>query len=297
VKPGTSNMEAYQLYLRGRSLWHRRFGGCLQQAMDCFAQAIAADPGYALPYTGLADSFSSLGIWGFARPRDVFPKAVTLAETAARLDDNLAEAHASRALIRLFWDWEWNEAERGFLRALELNPGSALIHLGYGHFLSIVGRMDDAISEMKRSQALDPGNGIALFYLGYVLIDVGRHAEAIDVLQKAVAVTQGMPLSREGIGLALGLAGRRDEARAMLEEAEARSRKGYLPTSEIALIRLGVGEDEAVLECLERSVEECDPVLPWIKFMPMFDRLHSHPRFQAILSRLGLGEAEASPCI
>jgi hypothetical protein len=83
----------------------------------------------------------------------------------------------------------------------------------------------------------------------------------------------------------------------MLREAEARSQEGYLPPSAVALIRLGLGEDEAVLECLERSVEERDPVLPWIKFMPTFDRLHSHPRFQAILSRLGLGEAEASPCI
>jgi TolB-like protein/tetratricopeptide (TPR) repeat protein len=323
VKPGTSNMEAYQLYLRGRSFWHRRFGGCLQNAMDCFARAIAADPGYALPYTGLADSLSSLGIWAFAHPRDVFPKAVTLAETAARLDEGLAEAHASRALIRLFWDWEWDEAERGFQRALERNPGSAVIRLGYGHLLSIVGRMDDALSEMKRAQSLDPispvctanvgwtfylahqldeaiaelqkvlardpSNGIALFYLGYVLIDAGRCDEAIEVLQNAVAVTQGMPWAREGIGLALGKAGRRDEARAMLRDTEARSRGGYLPPSAVGFIHLGLGEDEAVLDCLERGVEEHDPVLPWIGFMPCLDRLHPHPRFKAILSRLGLG--------
>jgi TolB-like protein/Flp pilus assembly protein TadD len=329
VKAVTSNMEAYELYLRGRSFWHRRFGGCLQSAMDCFARAIAADPGYALPYTGLADSLSSLGIWGFARPRDVFPKAVALAETAARLDDDLAEALASRALIRVFWDWEWREAERGFVRALELNPGSAIVHLGYGHLLSIVGRMDDALSEMKRAQSLDPispvctanvgwtfylahrmdeaiaelqkvlardpRNGIALFYLGYVLIDVGRHAEAIDVLQEAVEVTQGMPFSREGIGLALGLAGRREEARAMLRDAQARSREGYLPPSAVAIIHLGLGEDEAVLDCLERSVAEHDPLLPWIKFMPSFDRFHPHPRFKAILSRLGLGDEEVRP--
>jgi TolB-like protein/Flp pilus assembly protein TadD len=322
VRARTENMGAYELYLRGRAFWHQRWAGCLQKAMDCFGQAIAADPGFAPAYTGLADSLSTLGIWGFSPGRQVFPKAIALAETARSLDDGLAEAHASRALIRLFWDWDWAGAEQGFLRALSLNPGCALIHLWYGHYLSIVGRMDEAVSAVTRAQALDPlsplcsanvgwtyslarrvgraidvlrgvvarepKNGIALFYLGYALIDAGRHAEAVDVLQKAREATDGMPWSVEGIGLALGRAGKHEQARALLAETVAREAASHVPASGLAIVHLGLGHTEAVLDCLERAVEERDVLLPWLKFMPAFDRLHGHPRFDAILARLGL---------
>jgi TolB-like protein/Flp pilus assembly protein TadD len=322
VRQSTASMDAYVLYLQGRAFWHQRYGGHLEKAMDCFGQAIAKDPGFALAYTGLADSLSTLGVWGFARGRDVFPKAATLAETARTLDPQLAEAHASRALIRLFWDWSWKEAELGFARALELNPGCALVRVWYGHNLSIVGRMDEAIAEMERAQSLDPlspvcaanlgwtlylareldraieelrrvlvrnpGNGIALFYLGYALIEAGRYAEAVDALEKSHEVTRGMPWSREGIGLAHGLAGEREEARAILADVRARASASYVPVSAVAIVLLGLGEDDAVLDCLERAVDERDVLLPWLKFMPCFDRLHAHPRFQAILQGLGL---------
>ncbi len=322
VKAGTSNMDAYGLYLRGRAFWHLRFGGYLEKAMECFGRAIAADPGFALPYCGLADSLSTLGIWGFGRPLDVFPKAATLADTAIRLDGSLAEAHASRALVRMFWDWEWEEAERGFARALQLNPGSALIHLWNGHYLSIVGRMEEAVAEVRRAQALDPLspvcaanvgwtlhlahrpdeaiaelrrvlareplNGIALFYLGFALIDAGAYAEAIETLREASRVTDGMAFSEEAIGLARGLCGQHEEALGILREAEARSRRSYVPSSAPALIDLGLGRDEEALDRLEQSVEQRDPLLPWIKVMPAFDRLHAHPRFQRVLLRLRL---------
>jgi TolB-like protein/Flp pilus assembly protein TadD len=322
ITPSTASMDAYVLYLQGRAFWHQRYSGYLEKAMDCFGQAIAKDPGFALPYAGLADSLSTLGIWGFARGRDVFPRAATLAETAQTLDSQLAEAHASRALIRLFWDWEWEEAERGFARALELNPGCALVRVWYGHYLSIVGRMDEAIAEMERAQSLDPlspvctanlgwtlylahkpdraieelrrvlvrnpGNGMALFYLGYVLIDARRCDEAVDVFGKACEVTRGMPWSREGIGLAQGLAGKREEARAILADVRARASASYVPASAVATVLLGLGDDDAVLDCLERGVDERDVLLPWLKFMPCFDRLQAQPRFQAVLQRLGL---------
>jgi TolB-like protein/tetratricopeptide (TPR) repeat protein len=323
VKPSTDNMQAYTLYLQGRTFWHRRFGGCLQRAMDCFGQAIALDPGFAPPYTGLADALSTRGMWAFAPARDVLPQAAMLAETAQRLDPELAEAHASRALVRMFWDWDWKGAELGFQRALELNPGRALARLWYGHFLSIVGRMREAVAEVQRAQALDPlspvcsanvgytlylardldrslvelrqvlsrepENGIALFYLGFALIESGRFDEAVDALRKAWRVTNGMPWAAEGVGLALGLAGRRDEAMAVLGDARARAAIGYVPSSAFALVHLGLGEDEAVCDWLERGVEERDVLLPWLKSMPCFDRLHRHPRFQAILARVGLG--------
>ncbi len=322
IKRSTSNIDAYLLYLKGRAFWHRRFGGLLQKGMECFGQAIAKDPGFALPYTGLADSLATLGIWAFAPPRDVLPKAATLADTAQALDPALAEARASRSLVRLFWDWEWSEAERGFREALELNQGCATIHMAYGHYLAIVGRTEESITEIKRAQALDPLSplcsanvgwffslahqqdraieellkvlarepeaGIALFYLGYAYMEAGRYPEAIEAFGRAHAITQGMPWSAEGIGLAYGLAGNRDQALAVLAETRARAGKGYVPASALAMIHLGLGEDDVVLDCLERGLEDRDVLLPWLKHMPCFDRLHSHPRFQAILSRVRL---------
>jgi TolB-like protein/Flp pilus assembly protein TadD len=322
IRPQTANMRAYELYLQGRAFWHRRFGGLLQRAMDCFGQAIALDPGFAPPYSGLADSLSTLGVWGFAPARDVFPKAATLADTAQQLDPALAEGHASRALVRMFWDWDWQGAERGLLRALELNPGCALIRLWHGHYLSIVGRMNEAVAEVKRAQALDPlspvcsanvgftlylahdldrsadelrrvlarepDNGTALFYLGYTLLAAGRHSEAADVLRKAQEVTHGMPWSAEGAALAQALAGDRDQALGALADARARAAAGYVPSSAFALIHLGLGDDQTVFDWLERGVAERDALLPWLKSMPCFDRLHRDQRFRSILARLGL---------
>jgi TolB-like protein/Tfp pilus assembly protein PilF len=322
VTRSTASIDAYVCYLQGRAFWHQRSGGYLERAMDCFGQAIARDPGFALAYTGLADSLSTLGIWGAARGRDVFPQAVTLANTAIELDPHLAEARASRAVTRLFWDWEWEEAEREFLAALDLNPGCAIIRLWYGHYLSIVGRMEEAITEMKAAQRLDrlspicsanlgfthylahqqasavdeldrvldrtPQNGLALFYLGWALIELGRYDDAVAALEKASEATHGMPFSQEGIGLAHGLAGRTEKARAILSEVQARAQTAYVPSTAIAAVYVGLGDDSGALDWLERSVDERDALLPWLRFMPCFDRLHGSPRFRTVVRRLGL---------
>jgi tetratricopeptide (TPR) repeat protein len=322
VAPPTSKLDAYLLYLEGRAFWHRRFGGCLEQAIERFGQAIARDPGFAMPYAGLADSLSTLGIWAFVPARDAFPKAVALANTALALDPRLAEAHASRALVRMFWDWEWEEAGQGFVRALELNRGHALIRLWYGHYLSVVGRMDEALVEVQRAQLLDPvspvcsanvgftfhlahqqsraidelrhviardpDSGIAWFYLGYALIETGRCDEAVCAMERAEALTRGMPFALQGAGLAHASAGRRDEARAILARTRSKAATSFVPTSAIAMLTVGLEEDDATLDALERAVDERDVMLPWLEVMPCFDRLHGHPRFERVLDRLGL---------
>lgn len=206
------DLDAYELYLRGRGYWHRRFKGALPRAMECFQQAIEKDPGLAVAYTGLADSLGTLGIWGFAPPSSVFPRAVALVEQALALEPELAEAHASLGLMRMFRDWDWAGAVAELSRAVAANPGNALIRLWNSHVLSIVGAWDAAIDEVLLAQDLDPlspavaanagwtyylakrheqavdslrgvlagdpRNGIALFYMGYPLVELGRLAEA-----------------------------------------------------------------------------------------------------------------------
>jgi TolB-like protein/Flp pilus assembly protein TadD len=323
IRPSTGSMEAYLLYLQGRSFWHRRFGGQIQKAMECFEKAIQKDPGFALAYAGLADSFGSLGVWAFVPPRDAFPRAMALARRAVELDPVLAEGHASMGLLHMFDDWDWLAAERALARALELNPGSALTHLLAGHFLSVVGRFDEALAEVLHAQALDPlafvvtanvgwtfylagqhdraidelqvvltrnpANPMALLYLGFALAAAGRPAEAVACFRESAATPGGMPWAAESAGWAYGLSGDRVRARAVLDESLARMKTAYVPASGIACIHLGLGDDDAVFEWLGRSVEERDALLPWLKFMPAFDRVRPDPRFQALLARLGLG--------
>jgi TolB-like protein/Tfp pilus assembly protein PilF len=322
IKPSTGSMEAYLLYLQGRSFWHRRFAGQLQKAMECFEKAIQKDPGFALAYAGLADSFATLGAWGFVPAHDAFPRAAALARQALELDPALAEAHASMAFVQMFYDWNWAATEQELARAIELNPGSALTHLWAAHFLSIVGRFDEAIAEVLHAQALDPfssglnanvgwtfylarqheraideldkvlarfpGNPMALLYLGFALGAAGRPAEAVPCFRDAAATPGGMPWAAESMGWACALAGDAGEARRVLGESLARMKAAFVPSSAIANIHLGLGDDDALCDWLGRCVEERDALLPWLGVMPAFDRVRPDPRFQAVLKRIGL---------
>jgi serine/threonine-protein kinase len=318
----TDSIEAYHLYLKGRAFWHRRFKGKLQQAMASFEQAIALDPRFATAYTGLADCYSTLGVWAFAPPASVFPKARDLARRALDIDDSLAEAHASLAFVDTFFAWDWDAARRGFARAIDLNRGSALTRLWNGHYLSIIGQFDEAFTEMRIAQdldplspvvganigwtytlahqseraidelrtvlGLDPANGLAHFYLGYAFAETGQFREAIRSFEKAREETGGMPWLTESIAWVRGLTGDRASTQRALREVARRTQAGYVPSSALALLHLGLGDDGAVLDCLEKGLAERDAMMVWVPFMPSFDRLHGHPRFEALLHALGL---------
>lgn len=322
IAPSTRNMDAYLLYLQGRFAWHRRFAGQLQVAMECFEKAIALDPGLSLAYSGLADCFSTLGVWAFRPAHEVLPRARALADKSLALDPNLAEGHTSRPLIHMFYDWDWLAAERELARALDLNPGSALAHLLAGHLFSIVGRFKEAIAEVLHAQTLDPlspvvganvgwtyylagdhgratsearkvltrfpGNPMALLYLGFACAAAGRLAEALDSFRAAAATPAGMPWAAESAGWVLALDGRPDEAREILRASLARMGSAYVPSSAIACIHLGLGDDAAMFEWLGRAIDERDAMMPWLKYLPAFDRVRPDPRFQALLAAIGL---------
>lgn len=322
IRPSTRSVEAYLLYLRGRAHWHQRFQGQVHKAIACFEQAIERDPVFALAYSGLADSFSSMGIWAFVPPRDAFPRAATLARRALEIDPMLAEAHASTALIEMFHGWNWTAAEGELARAIELNPGLALTHLWAAHFLSIVGRFDEAVAEVLHAQALDPlspavsanagwtlylagqhcraieelekvlerfpGNPMALLYLGFALVATGRLAEAISRFEALQATPGGMPWAAESLAWACALSGDSSRSHRILSESLARTKTAYVASSGIACVYLGLGDDDQMFAWLDRCLEERDALLPWLKFLPVFDRVRPDPRFQAVLARLGL---------
>jgi serine/threonine-protein kinase len=319
----TGNIDAYLLYLEGRYYWHQRFAGQLEKAMRCFERAIQVDPLFAAAHCGLADSLSSLGVWAFRPAHEVFPRAAALAKRAVELEPALADAHGSMALVHMFYDWDWPGAERELARAQSLNPGSALTHLWAAHYLSIVGRFDEALTEVLHAQSLDPlspslnanlgwtfylagrhdraiselkrvldrfpGNPMALFYLGFALAATGRPAEAVHCFEEASATPGGMPWAEESIAWAAAICGNHTRARNILEGSLRRMKTTHVPSSGIACIYVGLEDSDALFEWLVRCVEQRDPLLPWLRVFPVFDHVRPDPRFQGILAQLGLG--------
>src|SRR5947209_1863581 len=145
----TRNAEAYQLYLKGRYFWNKRTREGMKQGLESFEQAIRLDPDYADAYVGLADCYSVLSQVGEFSPNEAMPKAKAATLNALRIDDELAEAHASLAMIDELYDWNWEGAENEFRRAIDLNPNYATAHHWYAMYLSALGRRDEALAEIK----------------------------------------------------------------------------------------------------------------------------------------------------
>ena len=179
TKRDTTNPEAYQAYLRGRYYWNKRTEENLRKAIEEFQQAIEKDPNYALAYTGLADS-TLLSRPDAEQPEsEIFRKATAYAERALEIDDSLAEAHTSLAGIGLF-SWQWDQAEKRFKRAIELNPNYPTTHHWRGIYFMDAGRHNEAVASLQRAQALDPLSRV----IGYAL------AQAYLLKEDAVACLQ-----------------------------------------------------------------------------------------------------------
>jgi TolB-like protein/Tfp pilus assembly protein PilF len=321
VSRDSSNTEAYQLYLKGRYYWNKRTGDNLRKSIDYFQQAIDKDPNYALAYTGLADAYNVITNIGVA-PKDAFPKARTAAEQALKIDDSLAEAHSALATCLASYDWDWPGAEHEFRRALQLNPNYATAHYFYGFFYLVpMGRLDDAIAEMKRAQELEPLSliintnygatltaarrydeaiaqihkaleinpdfGVAHLRLSVAYAYQGRYDEAIAEGQKARELLSPSPSAPSTLGNVYAMAGRKAEAQKVLDELKEQSKTRYVPAAAIASIYAALGDKEQAFAWLGKSYEERNFALPGIK-NASWDPLRSDPRFADLLRRMGL---------
>jgi eukaryotic-like serine/threonine-protein kinase len=318
----TENVEAYQLYLRGRHHWNKRTAEGLRQAIDYFQQAIDRDPNYALAYSGLADCYSNLQGYAGAPPREMRPRARAAALRALEIDDSLAEAHASLGL-NSHQSWQWAEAERELKRAIELNPNYASAHQWYSLWLEVMGRSDEALGENRRAQELDPlspiiNTNFARFYmlrgevdtainecrkvielspnfpqahviLGLAYQQQGRHEEAIAELQKAVELSGRGNLPLGALGYSYAVAGRRSEALAVLKELEDKYARGESMGASVAWIHTGLGDKDQAFASLEREFQERGASLTnGILIYPFFDTLRSDPRYADLRRRMGL---------
>jgi len=321
VRNYTENVEAYQLYLRGRYHWNLRTGASLRQAIEYFQKAIDLDPNYALAYSGLADSYSTLEEYTGAPVREMHPLAKAAASRAVELDDSLAEAHASLGLITRK-SWQWEDAEREFKRAIELNPNYASAHQWYALWLEVTGRTDEALAELRLAQQLDPlsptiSTNLARRYVmsgeletavsecrriievsptypgahaafGLARLKQGRQEDALEEFQKAVELSgrESLPLAALGYGYAV--AGRRAEAVAILKELE--DRHGVEGGSAyIAWVYAGLGDKEQAFAAMEKEFQKHAGSLPnAMLFFPYLDTLRDDPRFSDLVRRIGL---------
>jgi serine/threonine protein kinase/Flp pilus assembly protein TadD len=321
VKRYTENTEAYQLYFKGRFFWHRFIKDDFRKGIDYFKQALDKDPNYALAYAGLADSYGILGL-NFLPPKEYYPKAKAYAVKAVELDETLAEAHAALGALKHFYDWDFPGAERELKRALELDPRSGLAHTLYGINLGAVGRADEAIAESKRGLDLDPLSAVisadlgdayyfarqydqaieqlrktleldpnipfAHLRLAQAYAQEGRYAETITQLAQVRTLTESWPPLMAELGYTYAASGQREAAQKLLQELKGRAAREYINPYFIALLYLGLGEEEQALVWLDKAYEERSGWITRLKVEPRFDRLRADPRFQDLARRVGL---------
>jgi TolB-like protein/Flp pilus assembly protein TadD len=317
----TDNPVAYQDYLKGRYFWNKRTSDDFQTAISYFNQAVETDPNYALAYAGLADTYVLLPAFTWASPQDAMPKAKAAAQKALELNDMLAEAHASLAMVLRAYDFDYNQAVSEFKRAIELNPNYAPARYWLGtHVLSALGRFDDAVAEVKRALELDPLSLVANVDLGTTHVYARRFDDAIAQLRKSLELDDsfyyahyefGIALRCKGqidaaiaefekarqlnddpivpglLGHAYAARGRRDEALKLLVQLKGESARRYVPPYSVALIYVGLGDKEEALRWLEKDFSDRDGWnIGFINVDPLLDPLRDDPRFRALAQKV-----------
>jgi TolB-like protein/Tfp pilus assembly protein PilF len=319
VRP-TENTQAHQLYLKGRYFLNRRTADDLKKSIDHFNQAIAADPNYALAYVGLADSYSLLPSLMPVAPHEYFPKAKVAVRKALDLDDSLAEAHTSLAVLLCSYDFNFPQADREFQRAIELNPNYATAHHWYGAILlGALARFDQATGEVKRALELDPLSLVINADLGRIYYFARRYDQAIYQLRKTLEMdpnfffahrhlvtalevkgdVQGAiaecqkaralnndPRVLALLGHAYAVSGKKSEALDILEQMKVLTKDRYVSPYSFALVHLGLGDKEEALRWLEQSYQDRFPEVIRIKTEPLLDSLRGDPRFEALADKI-----------
>jgi TolB-like protein/DNA-binding winged helix-turn-helix (wHTH) protein/Tfp pilus assembly protein PilF len=318
------NPESYESYLRGRFFWNKRTADGLNMAVAYFRQAIEEDPSDARAYSGLADTYALLGDWQYAvmTPMEALPKAKAAASKALELDNTLGEAHNSLAFCLDGFDWDFEGGEKEFRRAIEQNPGYATAHHWYAWHLALLGKNDEAISEMKKALSLDPLSLIINADLAELLL-IAHHTEesieqsrktieldpnfamahnqlaqgflqkrmyreAIGELQKAIELSKGSPSCLANLARAYAASGERKKALELLGELKKRSSPGYSLAPEIAAIYAALGDKEQAMNWLERGYSE--RFNPGVLLRPGFDGMRSDPQFAGMVKRVGLSK-------
>ena len=322
VRRDTRDPAAYQSYLKGRFYWNKRSTEGLLQAIKHFQMAIEQDPEYAPAYVGLSDTFNVLGYYNGRRPLDTYPCAKAAVARAIEIDDSIGEAYASLGFATLFFDRDWDGAERAFLEAIRLNPRYASAHQWYGWWLMVMGRFDEMVAAMRRALELEPLSLIINDHYGYSLALAGRSAEAVQQLKATLDLDPGFALThqqlgfvclRDGrpeaavehleaavrassgrvgtalLGCAAGLAGRRELACEMLHGLSGGAERRFVSPLDFALVHAGLNEIDEVFDALGRAIDERVSDLVRLNLFPWPHAVRDDRRFEAVLRQVGIG--------
>jgi len=316
----TENPEAYQLYLKGRHYTSKFTKDGFDRGIDYLNQAIAIDPNYALAYSALGFNYINQVDW-FMAPKVAAPKAKEVAQKALELDESDAEAHVVLAIESQWYEWDWAGAEREFKRAIELSPDNAEVIGYYSWFLPIIGRGDEAIAEARRGLQIDPlstglnGNLGSVFvfthqwdnaieqlrssidldpnywfdhyFLGRAYAQKGRFPEAIAALKQGISLGGTTEVSAS-LGHAYALSGKSEEAQKVVEHLKELSVHEYVAPYNIAVIYAGLEEKDEAFVWLNRAYQERSYLLTYLTVDERLDKLHSDPRFDELVHRVGL---------
>jgi len=321
----TANLDAYQLYLKGRHHWNRSTTDGFWKAIDLFQEATRTDPTYALAYAGLADAYASLGDAGHSAvsPKEAFSAAKVATTKALELDEGLSEAHASLGHLMMH-EFAWSNAEKEFRRAIELNPNYATAYRFLAHFFAAVGRFREAIVTMEKALDLDPvclGTLTDLGVLHYFARDYdqaieryqevlemapefarahvtmssayvkkGMHAEAIGEIERAIEIS-GDRVKLAALGRAYAAAGRKDEAAQVVDELKDLSKERYVTPYAFSLIYASMGEKDEAMTWLRQACDQGVSDLVYLKVDPFLDGLRDDPRFAVLLNKIGMEQA------
>jgi len=322
VRRHSSDLEAYNLYLKGRFYWAQRPQG-INKAIEFFQLAIDTDPRSALARAGLADCYATLGSWenGSLPPIIAMAKARAAANKAVELDERLAEPHATLAYRTTHHDWDWSIAEAQFQHALALNPNYAVTHHWYSHYLMAMGRTEESLAQSKRCLELDPLDLVINihmawhyqfsrrydeaidqchktndllhpnsfwppYFLAMAYQQQGRLADAAIEFQKAIEMSGSVTFTSAGLGHLYGCAGDSAKARRIFEELHQRSQRTYVPAYDLALVCVGLGWTDQAFEWLDKAHQERSGWLTYLGVEPRLDSLRMDPRFGEMLHRL-----------
>jgi serine/threonine protein kinase/tetratricopeptide (TPR) repeat protein len=319
-KGQTENVEAYELYLRGRHCWNRwHLWGMMEKAMGYYEAALAKDPDYALAHHGLADAYATIGLYAFAPATEVIPKAKAAAFRAVELAPELAEAWTSLGFVHML-SWEWKEAESTLLKAIEINPRYASARTLHAWLLTILGRQSEALEEARRGQEIDPPtrsglSALVLYhgrlydqaiaecergleidptsFLPLVVLSLsyagkGKYDQAVQHAERGVSLAPGSDFLRALLGAVYAMAGQEDAARGILSDLVERSTRSYVAPILISWIYANLRDPDGAFEWLGKAYDERTCTLgPGIGYA-VYDGIREDPRFGELLQKLGL---------
>jgi TolB-like protein/DNA-binding winged helix-turn-helix (wHTH) protein len=312
----STDAEAVDAYLRGRYLWNKGDRENVKRSAEYFRRAIERDANYAAAYAGLADAYRLLGMYYVMLPSEAYPKAQEAALRAIALDATNAEAYISLGTIKFRYEWNWGEAEKDFLRAIEINPSLGLAHHDYGWFLVAMGRFNEGLEQMKLAQRLDPLSPLANSDVGWVFLMARRYDEAIEQMRRTLEIEPRFGSALSCLALTYQLTGEHQKAleilleeigeagagietgdprqavktiqRLRIERRLSAARQARWPSYEMAKLYAVADEGDSAFEWLEKAFAERSPLLVTAGVDPALDALRADPRFEKLLRRIGL---------